>query len=242
MDQKIKYLHDEIKHLKNFIEELEKDILRAKKAISIIHEHYLDPYKDMPGIEGIFDGTYLVTVDNQKYEVPPNYAAKTRILYGDRIKLIEENGKQLFKSISKQERIEVEAVIAKKDGKWFALTADRSYRISDNAAEFNKLNINDTVVVLVPKDRVNVPFAAFDKVLNPSQSEKKQESSKDPSNKEKSARRSTSTPKDIQDPTEKKSEKVNLQKKDNIESKEVINYSDAVDNQISSILEDDDLR
>ena len=166
MSEKKKYLHDEIIKLKKFIENLEAEVSFAKKSIAVIHEHYLDPYKDMPGIEGYFDGSHLVAESGEKFEVPPNYSAKTRIVYGDILKKVEEDGKVLFKNIEKKERKKLEAVVAKKDGVWSALTADHSYRISDAAAVFNNLALNDSVIILVPADNLKVPFAALDRVVN----------------------------------------------------------------------------
>jgi hypothetical protein len=40
-----------------------------------------------------------------------------------------------------------------------------TYKISDVAAEFNKVELNEKAVGLVPLDNPNVPFAALDKVI-----------------------------------------------------------------------------
>src|SRR4030043_1589889 len=79
-------------------------------------------YRSMPGVEGTYDGSYLVAEDNTKIEVPANYAAKSRLVFGDTLKMIEENGKTLFKQLQKVPRKEVNGVVTKKEGKWYVLT------------------------------------------------------------------------------------------------------------------------
>ncbi len=122
---------------------------------------------DIPSIEGSFDGTHLVTPTGEKIEVPQNYAAKTRILYGDIVKMYEENGEKKFKVTTKQPRKKVVALTTKKEGKWYVLTGLGAYKISDGTADFNKLEVNQEVNVLVPENNLTVPFAAFDEVIKP---------------------------------------------------------------------------
>jgi hypothetical protein len=122
-------------------------------------------YKNMPGIEGIFDGLYLVSEDGTKHEVPANYAAKSRLVFGDKLKIVEEDGKKVFKQIQKPERKEVKGVLSKKEGKWYLLSDSGTYKISDTAAEFNKAELNEEAVALVPENQLNVPFAALDLII-----------------------------------------------------------------------------
>jgi uncharacterized pyridoxamine 5'-phosphate oxidase family protein len=122
-------------------------------------------YKNMPGIEGEFDGFYLIAEDGSKHEVPANYAAKSRLVYGDKLKIVEEDGKKVFKQIQKLERKEIKGVLSKKEGKWYLLSDSGTYKISDTAAEFYKVELKEEAVALVPADHTNVPFAALDQVI-----------------------------------------------------------------------------
>ncbi len=122
-------------------------------------------YRSMPGVEGTYDGSYLVAEDNTKIEVPANYAAKSRLVFGDTLKMIEENGKTLFKQLQKVPRKEVNGVVTKKEGKWYVLTESGSHKILDVAADFNKLEVNDQISVLLPENNLSAPFAALEKVL-----------------------------------------------------------------------------
>lgn len=122
-------------------------------------------YKKMPGIEGVFDGVNLICDNGEKHEVPANYAAKSRLVFGDRLKIVEEDGKKVFKQITKVERKEIKGILSKKEGKWYLLSDSGTYKISDIAAEFNRAELNEEAVGLIPLDQPNVPFAALDLII-----------------------------------------------------------------------------
>jgi hypothetical protein len=113
----------------------------------------------------VFDGKHLITDTHEKVEVPANYAAKSRIVYGDRLKSYEDEGKQVFKQLEKVSRKKIEAVVTKKEGKFFALTETGSYELSATAVEFNKVNINDKIQIIIPEDNPHAPYAALDKII-----------------------------------------------------------------------------
>ncbi|MEN9389382.1 MAG: hypothetical protein RLY61_466 [Candidatus Parcubacteria bacterium] len=121
----------------------------------------------VPGVEGTFDGTHITTPSGEKIEVPAAYASKTRILFGDTVKMYDDNGEKKFKVMVKQPRKKLNALSTKKDNKWYALTGLGAYKISDSFAEFNKLGLNDPLTILVPEGNLLVPFAAIDEVQKP---------------------------------------------------------------------------
>jgi uncharacterized pyridoxamine 5'-phosphate oxidase family protein len=96
-------------------------------------------------------------------EVPQNYSAKSRLVYGDTLKVIEEDGKKLFKQIAKVPRKRVEGIVNKKDGKWFVVADTGSYRLNDAAVEFNNLNVNDKITATIPENNLSAPFATLEK-------------------------------------------------------------------------------
>ena len=141
----------QLEHVENVIEMMEHD---EKKAY----------YQGVPGTEGTFDGQYLVAQDGRKTEVPGNYAAKSRLVCGDVLKVFADNGKQVFKQIDKVERKKIEGILTKKEGKWYVLADTGSYRILDAAAEFNQAQLNDKASVFIPASNLNAPFAALDRI------------------------------------------------------------------------------
>jgi len=129
---------------------------------NIDKEKRKEMYKGMPGVSGYFDGFYLIGEDGSKYEVPANYAAKSRIVFGDTLKMIEEDGKKLFKQIDKVPRKRLEGILSKKEGKWYLLSDGGTYKVSDIAAEFHKAELNDKAVAYVPENALNASYAALD--------------------------------------------------------------------------------
>ena len=161
---------NELRKLEKILISLQTDISQAKHTLSqLLKEADTDQYRDIPGVEGTFDGVFMNTSDGQKIEVPPNYAAKSRLVYGDTLKMVKvrEEGqeeKTLFKQVVKVPRKRIEGVMSKKDGKWYLLTESNSYRILDRAAEFNGALQNDIAFGLIPEGIMAVPFASLDSI------------------------------------------------------------------------------
>ncbi len=150
--RKIKVVEESLEIVKLAVQKLQAE---EKKEI----------FKNVPGIEGTFDGIYMIMDDGQKREVPLNYAAKSKLVYGDKLKIVNENGKDMFKQVEKVERKEMHGVLSKKEGGWYVLTDAGSYKVSDIAAEFQKAEINDEAIVLLPASNISVPYATIDELL-----------------------------------------------------------------------------
>lgn len=151
--------------LKSLVESVHHNLDKITRIVDKIQQDQKkEMYKKMPGIEGEFDGVYLVAEDGSKHEVPANYAAKSRLVFGDKLKIVEENGKKVFKQIQKVERKEVKGVLSKKEGKWYLLTDSGTYKISDIAAEFNQVKLNEKAIGLIPENKPNSPYAALDRM------------------------------------------------------------------------------
>ena len=50
-------------------------------------------------VEGYFDGEHMVGDNSQIYPVPQNYASKTQLITGDRMKWILTHNREIFKLI-----------------------------------------------------------------------------------------------------------------------------------------------
>lgn len=169
---------------------LRRNIDKISQIIEKIeHEQKKEMYKKMPGVEGTFDGLYLIAESGEKHEVPANYAAKSRLVYGDRLKIVEEDGKKVFKQITKEERLEIKGVLSKKEGKWYLLSDSGTYRISDTSAEFNQASLNEEAVGFIPLNNKNAPYAALDRIIRKEETKKdikmKEHGKKEVSNNEK---------------------------------------------------------
>lgn len=122
--------------------------------------------RDLPGIIGKFDGTYLVTDDGKKFQVPENYASKSKLVFGDTLKMIEDvnGGMATFKQIERVPRATLTGVLVKKDGKYVAVTSDGSHLLIPAAVSFHHGVEGDEVKVIVPEDSRNCAFAALDEI------------------------------------------------------------------------------
>lgn len=115
-------------------------------------------------IEGVFDGQNMTGDDQNTYPVPPNYASKSKLIAGDRLKLtIQEDGSFLFKQIGPISRQRIIASIKKEDDNFFAEIGENKYRILLATATYFKLEDGDKVVAVVPKDsETDVKWAAIE--------------------------------------------------------------------------------
>jgi uncharacterized pyridoxamine 5'-phosphate oxidase family protein len=221
-----------------------------------------DELLEMDGIEGVFDGFNMVDGDGKPHEVPLNYAAKSRLVYGDKLKMVEKDGKRLFKQITKVPRKISNGIATKKEGLWYVITDTGSYKISDVAAEFNAIKINEELVVIIPEDNLKTPFATLDNVIRPddhvmiqrskepAQSEKRVGDSKKPIMK--SAKTSKPKPKKPVNKPFVKNKNPDPGKKTVSKDKEFVNgitekneepkKDDPKETQSTIVLEEDDLR
>ena len=173
-------------NIKNLLQSALNQIEKVQNAIETLEQaERKSHYQSIPGTEGVFDGQYLIAQDGRKTEVPINYAAKSKLVYGDILKVFTDSGKQIFKQIDRVERKKIEGVLAKKEGKWYLLSDAGSYRISDIAAEYGKAELNDKASALIPAENTKVPFACLDRIYkNDQQGSVAQTEKKDDAKKE----------------------------------------------------------
>jgi len=159
IENKLNKMYDKVESVFLQLEALKKDIedLQANNRYEKV--------KSLPGIQGVFDGYNMIAEDGTKYKVPENYAVKSKIVYGDTLKLVKSDGKDLFKHLVKLPRIKVEAVVTKKEGSYYALTEFGDHKISNTAVDYNNIKVGDRIQVRLPEDNVKSPFATFDKII-----------------------------------------------------------------------------
>jgi hypothetical protein len=134
-----------------------------------------DSIKDLSNlkyIEGVFDGTHMVGADGKKYQVNSNYATKSMLVCGDKLRAYDENGKYWFKQVDKVKREKTSGMITKKANVWHVVTSGGSYKVSPEAVEFLNLDVGDEVGIFLPASNKRVPFATLDFVKKVRKSEK----------------------------------------------------------------------
>lgn len=118
-------------------------------------------------IEGSFDGESMVGPDGQTYPVPPNYASKSKIVEGDRMKLtITATGRFIYKQIGPVPRKPIVGELSMNEqGNWVVIVDHKPYRILTASVTFYKGQAGDSVTILVPKDR-EVIWGAVDNIIH----------------------------------------------------------------------------
>ncbi len=106
-------------------------------------------------IEGVFTGEKMRGPDGHEYVVPPNYASKSKLVEGDRMKLTITNyGKFIYKQIGPIERKRIIGVLQFDEATqmWSVVHEGNTYKILTASATFYHGKPGDHVVILVPKD------------------------------------------------------------------------------------------
>ncbi|MFA6981410.1 MAG: hypothetical protein WC243_00045 [Patescibacteria group bacterium] len=151
----------ELFKLKSELKSLEKHLNIAMSVMRTIEEEEKKAFEEIPGKTGTFDGESMVSESGERFPVPANYAAKSMLMFGDKMKMVEEDGKPFFKNIGKSEPKEIRGVLSKKEDVWYILADCGSYRISDTAALYHNAQQNVEATALIPADNLKVPFAAL---------------------------------------------------------------------------------
>src|SRR3989339_1413095 len=83
-------------------------------------------------IEGVFNGEKMIGPDGVEYNVPSNYASKSKLVEGDILKLtIAGNGSFIFKQIGPIERKQIVTNLAKDEmtGDWYAIDEKNRWKL-----------------------------------------------------------------------------------------------------------------
>jgi hypothetical protein len=107
-------------------------------------------------LEGVFDGQRMVASDGCWYDVPENYASKSKLVEGDLMKLtIQSDGSFVYKSIAPMERRRLvgQLVFDEKKGGYAVLCPEgERFHVLTASVKFHRIEEGDRVVILVPKD------------------------------------------------------------------------------------------
>lgn len=121
-------------------------------------------------IYGRFDGEHMEGEDEQLYPVPANYASKSKLVEGDKLKLtIESDGSFIYKQISPIDRQRVLGTCrVDPSGNYVVETEGKTYRILLASVTFYHLAPGDQVTILLPEN-VEAHWGAVENVLKPVQ-------------------------------------------------------------------------
>lgn len=116
-------------------------------------------------LEGLFDGQSMITPDNKSYPVPANYASKSKLVEGDKLKLtIKPNGAFVYKQIELVDRKLATGKLILDGSQYKVLTDVRSYNVLYASVTFFRANVGDTVTVTIPDDGI-ATWGAIENVI-----------------------------------------------------------------------------
>lgn len=144
----------DVAEIKKFIKQIEERLSKIDSIISDNDASYdIDTKNAKEYLEGEFDGRFMVTEDD-KYLVPENYASKSKLVEGDRLKLvIAVDGTHVYKQISPIDRIKKTGVLEKKSDQYFVESEGDKYQVLKASVTYFKIEVGDKVTIIVPKDK-----------------------------------------------------------------------------------------
>ena len=164
-----------LKELKHLLDEVENKLAAAKRILfEQVYQEQADGLDISPVIgpntivEGVFDGERMMGTDGIKYNVPPNYASKSKLVEGDILKLVIKNdGWLIFKQIGPVDRDRVVGTLVVDDSGNYAIKTDEgdTFRILTASVTYFKGEPGDEVAALVPKGQ-STSWAAVENIMS----------------------------------------------------------------------------
>jgi len=104
-------------------------------------------------IEGVFDGREMIADDGVHFAVPENYASKSKLLEGDMLQCMCENGRNYFKQLQRVARITVTARLLRIDTECGVAenAAGATYKILHAPLRFFRVTPGDTLTLEIPE-------------------------------------------------------------------------------------------
>lgn len=162
--QTINQMQRELDRLKMAITNGADEPSMAQSSDEIV-EQALDEIKGKKGavqksetektVEGVFDGESMIGADGERYDVPANYASKSKLVEGDLLKLTINNlGAFMYKQIKPIERSRKVGEIQQDDQnlQFYAVSEGKKWRLLTASVTYYKGDHGDEVVFLVPAD------------------------------------------------------------------------------------------
>lgn len=116
-------------------------------------------------VEGIYDGQYLIDKNKRKFNVPENYASKSKLVEGDILKLIiTSDGSFIFKQIEPIEREKKLAKIKRKNNNLCAYCDGKYYNLLKASLSYFKAKEGDEATIIVAKNN-NCKHAALENII-----------------------------------------------------------------------------
>lgn len=170
----------QIEELKKYIKNAEESLESAKKALADITgeeipEKSSSNTKTPPSlkvtpdgkiIEGIFNGENMIGPEEKVFSVPANYASKSKLVEGDKLKLtVAEDGSFIFKQIGPVERKKLVGDLSFEDNAYYVKAEGKKYSLLYATVTFHKAKPGDKVTIVVPAN-TDSNWAALENIIH----------------------------------------------------------------------------
>lgn len=116
-------------------------------------------------VEGVFTGENMLGGDGNTYPVPQNYASKSLLVQGSKLKaIILPNGKINYKIIQEIEYENASGIVTKVGEKYQIITSKKTYNVLVAAITFHKCSVGDTVNIRIPKGK-EATYAVIENII-----------------------------------------------------------------------------
>ena len=116
-------------------------------------------------VEGLFDGQNMIGPGDKTYPVPANYASKSKLVEGDKLKLtIKPDGSFLYKQIEPIERKFIKGILISEDGQFRVTAEGKTYKVILASVTYYKGTTGDEVTIIVPSNR-EAEWAAIEAII-----------------------------------------------------------------------------
>lgn len=165
-NQKLKQIQNLLHQAQNMLAEMigeqegirtKDQKLRTKDQTKLEPEHFrVEKYPTGEEVvEGVFDGFQMIGPDGAEYQIPENYASKSKLVEGDLLKLtITPQGRFIYKQIGPIERETKKGILQyqdKEDQYYVTTMQGINYKILKASVTYYKGETGDEAVVLTPK-------------------------------------------------------------------------------------------
>jgi hypothetical protein len=151
-------------HAKNLMTQIvgKKPIEMDNLDVGGLHEYKHGKAKV---IEGIFTGKDMLGADKKLYPVPANYASKSKIVEGSKLKVtIKADGTYQYKIIDEIDYISTTGTLIKDGDHFVVISQNGIYQVIPASVTYIQARIGDRVSIRIPKD-IKATYAAIDTLV-----------------------------------------------------------------------------
>lgn len=106
-------------------------------------------------LEGVFAGDKMVGADGKAYDIPPNYASKSKLVEGDILKLtVTASGRFVYKQIGPiaRKRMMGELAVDSEHDEYWVVSDTSKWRVLKASVTYFKGEPGQKVAFLIPQD------------------------------------------------------------------------------------------